>query len=189
MRFDKPLIAVLIGMIVMIPLEIYTQIFKYLGFAKMSSLELTSMMLFKEGSWWLGLLTGTGTGGLATLLVYQSVRFLGSDYLYLKGAGIGMITYALIVVLFGILGGNDNLEQTVVSHFIHAIGASFAGMLAGYLVQKYLFTERAKIENKGKKSELHRYIRLPQPVRKKEQNNRFIKPRKIGIRGKNDYEK
>lgn len=175
MKYDKPLIAVLIGMLAIVPLEVYTQICKNLGLLKLSAFELTSMMMIKEGSLWLGLLTALGTGGLASLLLYRSARFLGNDYLYLKGAGIAMITYALIVILFGTLGGNSNLYMPVIAHYVSAIGAGLTGMLAGFLMQRYLFAGQVKDEKL--KLKLLRY--LPEPARKREAKVRFAKPRKI----------
>lgn len=62
MKYDKPLLAILMSLIVVISLEIYTQIMKYLNFTTVSYIEAVSMIYIREGSLTLGLLSDLGFG-------------------------------------------------------------------------------------------------------------------------------
>ncbi len=73
MKYDKPLLAVMIGFLLAILLEIYTQIFKYFGLNQLSGFELTSIMMYKNGSWWIGLLH------LVVLVRWQHYRYMNLE--------------------------------------------------------------------------------------------------------------
>lgn len=168
MNYNKPLIAILIGAFVLIPLEIYTQVMKYLGLTTISSFELTSMMFMREGNWIIGGLAGPAVGALAVFVLYQLTKIIGSDYLPIKGAVIGMFTYAAIVVIFATLGRNPNMAQNVSGNLVHTSAAALGGLLAGILMRKYLLTERPAIIVANQNNEVKRYILLPGPARKHE---------------------
>lgn len=178
MKYDKPLLAVLLGIIVMFPLEIYTQVFKYTGLAKLSAFELTSSLMVMKPNWWIGLMTGPAVGGLATLLIYYSTKRLGSDYLPIKGAGIGAINYGLIEVIMGIMGDNPAVQQPTTGHFVHASGGLWAGAVAGFLVKRYLL----KTDDVTTKIRIRRFSIVPAPTLKREHKKkrvRFVKPKKL----------
>ncbi len=141
MKYDKPLLAILIGIIIVIPLEVLTQIFKSFNLTPFSIFELTSMMFIKPGNWFLGILSTTSLGALATVFLYYLTKRIGVDYLPIKGAIVGMITWALVIVIFSTLGKNPNMSQPVASHFFHAFGAALAGALAGFLMKRYLLVK------------------------------------------------
>lgn len=177
MKYDKPLIAVLIAMSEAIPLEIYTQIFKYFGLNQLSAFELTSIMMYSKGSWWIGLLTLPGTGLLAGLLIYEMGRKLGTDYLAIKGALVGTVTYGMIAAIFGTLGRNPRFaELTVSGHFVQASTGLLGGFVAGLLVKKFLFSDGKVTEMKV----IRRYNFVPSPALKKEKRKvRLVKPKKL----------
>ena len=54
MNYDKPLLAMLIGVIVIIPLELIGLFFKHLGWITITNGEACSMMFMPEGSWIFG---------------------------------------------------------------------------------------------------------------------------------------
>lgn len=142
MKYDKPLIAMLIGVIVVIPLEFLTQIFKHLNITTISIFEFTSMMFIWEGNWLIGALSTPVVGALATFTLYHLTKIIGTDFLLFKGAIIGMFTWAIIDVIFGTLGKNNNIDQPILGHFAHASGAALAGVIAGFLMNKYLFNRQ-----------------------------------------------
>lgn len=142
MKYDKPLLAILMSLIIVLPLEIYTEIMKFLNLTTVSYLEAVSMMYIKEGSLILGILSGLGFGSWATLLIYYSAWILGTDYFPLKAMLIAMTIQSLLFITFGTLGGNQNLLQDVLGNFVHASAAAMAGLLTGYIQKKFLFDKK-----------------------------------------------
>ncbi len=139
MKYDKPFIAGLIGIAMSIPVEIYTQILKYFGLNQLSAFEMNSIITFTQGNWWIGLLAIPGVTFLGGLLVYEMGRYLGIDYLPLKGAFVGYITYGVTAAIFGNLGRSPIYEELTVSgHYVHASAGFLAGLLGGYLIKKYV---------------------------------------------------
>ena len=179
MKYDKPLVAVLLAMSVGIPVEIYTQIFKYFGLNQLSSFELTSIMMYSKGSWWVGLLTLFGTAGIIGLLMYEMARKLGTDYFAIKCAFVGTVTYGLIATIYGTLGKNPRFaELTVSGHYVQASAGLLGGLVAGLLIKKFLFSDNKITETKR----VRRYNLVPSPALKKEQKDRkvrLIKPKKL----------
>jgi hypothetical protein len=139
MKYDKPLSAVLIGMIVTIPVEIIDLFFKHLGWITITHSEACSMMFIPEGSWTLGLLALPLTAALAVFILYQLTRIIGNDYLPVKGLLIGMYTYAFVFTIFGTLVKNYHLLQNTLGSYVFALNSAFGGFLAGILMKKYLF--------------------------------------------------
>ncbi|MDW7674257.1 MAG: hypothetical protein SCK28_06975 [Bacillota bacterium] len=160
-KLNKPLIAILIGMILILPLEIYTQIFKYFGLTKVSAFEYTSMIVSREPNWWVGILTGPGVAGTATLLLYYSSIIWGTDYFPLKGAFVGAITYSFIAILKSLL---TEFTMLTTGHFIHALGGTLGGFFSGYLLKRYL-SDPIPIESHSAKRKL-RYQIAPVPALK-----------------------
>lgn len=138
MKYNKPLIAVLIGAVSTIPYEIFMLIIKFVGLTKHSIFEFSSMMFISKGSWWLGVLSAPATGGMAGLVLYELIRVIGYDYLPIKGALVWMTMWALIDIIFATLGKNTIMDQPLSGHFMHALGAGMAGSIMGYLMVKYL---------------------------------------------------
>lgn len=121
MKYDKPLLAGLITICIAILIEIYTQIFKYFGLNQLSAFEMCSIITWAKGSWWIGLLAIPGVALLAGLLIYEMGRKLGTDYLSLKSAFVGYISYGSIAGIFGNLGRSPRFaELTVSGHYVHA---------------------------------------------------------------------
>lgn len=177
MKYDKPLLAYLIGMVLIIPLEIYTRIFKYFNLTHFSVMEYTSMIMVREPNWWIGMMSGPGVGGLAGITIYYSTKVLGADYLPIKGAIIGSITYGLIDVLMGVLTNNPNLSHADTGHFVHASAGILGGALAGTFIKKYLLQPKGRTYAK----KVRRYLVIPEPSLKKEPTKkvRFVKPKKL----------
>lgn len=139
MSYDKPLLAMFIGVIVIIPLEIMGLLFKHFGWITITHGEACSMMFMPEGSWTLGLLALPSVGSLAILILYYLTKLVGTDYLPIKGALIGMYTYSFVFTVFGTLANNQHMLQNTLGNYIFALSSGFAGFLAGILMKKYQF--------------------------------------------------
>ena len=181
MNYNKPLIALLIGAFVLLPLEIYTQAMKYQGLTTISSFELTSMMFMREGSWIIGGLAGPAVGAFAVFVLYQLTKIIGSDYLPIKGTIIGMFTYATLVVIFATLGRNPHMNQNVSGNLVHTSAAALGGLLAGILMRKYLLVERQVIIGANENHVFKQHILVPGPARKQVQKQKGLKDKLKGL--------
>lgn len=144
MKYDKPLGALLIGIVVVIPLEIIALFFKHLGWITVTNGEACSMMFIPEGSWTLGLYALPSVGALAIVTLYYLTKIIGTDYLPIKGMFIGMLAYAFVFTIFGTLAKNYHLIQSALGNFVIGLNSGFGGFLAGILMKKYLFNESSQ---------------------------------------------
>lgn len=138
MKYDKPLLAILIGIIATILFEGYMQIFKLLNLSPTSLFEANSTLFVDKPNWWIGALTGPMTGGLAGLIIYFSTKILGKDYLPIKGAFLVMFIWAVLQSTLK-LTRSSNLVNSVSGNYVMAIGSGIFGALMGYFIGKYLF--------------------------------------------------
>lgn len=145
MKYDKPIGAILIGAVVVIPLEIIALFFKHLGWITVTNGEACSMMFIPEGSWILGLFALPQVGAFATFTLYQLTKIIGTDYLPVKGIFIGWGAYAFVFMIFGTLAKNYNLIQSPLGNYVIALNSGFGGFLAGILMKKYLFEESSHV--------------------------------------------
>lgn len=134
-KLNKPLFAVVVGLAIILPMEFYSQFFKYLGLTNLSTFEYTSLIVSKEPNWWLGILTGPGTAATASLVLYYSAIIWDTDYFPFKGGFIGAITYSFIAILKNLV---SEFKMETSGHFVHALGGMAVGMIAGYLMKKYI---------------------------------------------------
>lgn len=141
---DKPLMAFLIGVIICIPIELTSILFKRLGVTTVTNGEACSMMFIPQGSWTLGLLALPSVAGLAILVFYLLTPILGTTHLPIKGIIVGMTTKAFVFAIWGTLAKNHYLIQNTSGNYFHSFNAGFAGFLAGILMQKYLFNETSQ---------------------------------------------
>ena len=141
MKHDKSLEAILIGIIIVIPLEIISLFFKHLGWITVTNGEACSMMFIPEGSWTLGLYALPSVGGLAIFMLYQLTKIIGTDYLPVKGFIVGMVAKAFVFTIFGVLAKNYHLIQSPLGNYVIGLNSGFGGFLGGILMKKYLFDE------------------------------------------------
>lgn len=176
MKHDKPLLAMLIGVIVVIPIEIMALIFKHFGWITITNGEACSMMFIPQGSWYLGLLALPSVGALAIFMLYQFTRVIGIDYLTIKGFVIGMVAYAFVFCIFGILAHNNRMIQSTLGNYLIAGLAGFGGGLAGFLMKKYLFADHKATQTKR----VRRFSVIPKPAMKRQSRKvRLVKPKKL----------
>ncbi len=177
MKYDKPLLAMLIGILGGIPVEIYTQLMKYFQLTTVSAAESISMMWMEEGSWLIGGLGVIGFGSWVGLIIYYGTKILGADYLIIKAIILTMTAESLLFNIFGTLGKNPYLIQDQSGNLVHASAAAIGGLSVGFLMKKYLVIETAP----GKGTRINRYFILYDPAAK-----RFPPEKEVLISGKPD---
>lgn len=144
LKFDKPLIAILLSILGAVPVGIYMEIMKFLHLTTITALQSTSMMFIPEGSLVLGILSHMGYSAVLGLILYYSPKVLGTDYFPLKSMFISMVTEALLFVIFGTLARNESMLQNAVGNYVHASAAALGGLSRGFLIKRYLFNIRIR---------------------------------------------
>jgi len=127
-NYDKPLLAMLIGVIVIIPLEIMGLFFRNIGWITITHGEACSMMFMPKGSWTLGLLALPSVGAIAILILYYLTKIIGTDYLPIKGMIIGMSAYSFVFTIFGTLARNHHMLQDTLGNYTFALSSGFRGV-------------------------------------------------------------
>lgn len=110
------------------------------------------------------------------VFIYYSTKLIGADYLIIKGASIGAVTYGLIDLLMGVLSKNPEVLQKTSGHFVHASAAMLGGALGGLFIKRYLLPDPAAY-----KKNVRRFSIVPEPSYKRVRTKkvRFVKPKKL----------
>lgn len=139
MKYDKPLLAALIGIIAIIPYEAISLIAKYLGWTTLSVFEMNSKIFDTHGAWVVGALTTLLTSAVVVFIFYELLRLIGVDYIILKGIAASMTSWLIFegILQSGIRGA---AEEPVSGHFIHAFGAAVSGFVIGYMLKRFLIS-------------------------------------------------
>lgn len=150
-KTDKTLKAIAIGWAGWPVAEAITQLAKHFGFVKLTAMESSSLIwLLTHPSFALGVLSELGLGAWFGLIIYYSANLWGSDYFPIKAAIILLTCRILIFQIFGLLGKNPLMIQSVSGIFAHALGALLGGLVIGYLMQKFLLESKQTVTgNKG----------------------------------------
>jgi hypothetical protein len=139
MKFDKPLIAMLLSIIGALPVGIFVEIMIFFHLTTINFFKASSMMYMKQGSILLGILSYIGYSAFLGLLMYHSPKMLGNDYFIIKCMFISMFSESLLFIIFGTLAGNMLLVQNTSGNYVHASAAALGGITRGFLINKYLF--------------------------------------------------
>lgn len=169
-KLDKPLLAYLLGLPICIPLEIYTQIYKYLGLIEVSALEFSSLVVSIEPNWWIGLMTGPMVGGIITVITYYSTKIFGRDLLKVKSVIIGSFVYSWIMSLRMLF---TNYRIATITHFVLASAGILGGLMGGFLLEKYL------LDIEGERRFHVRPVSAAKPLAEEKEPPKVKKPRKL----------
>lgn len=134
----------LIGTVIVIPVEIISMFFKYMGWTTVTNGEACSMMFMPEGSWTLGILAILSVGAFVISILYYLTKLIGTDYLPNKGYVYLYAGIFFVFTIFGILAKNNPMTQSTSGNYLIAFNSGFGGILAGILMKKYLFSESSK---------------------------------------------
>ena len=140
MKFDKPLIAALIGALSTITGEILTRALVFFGIGKYSIYKLDSLLItFNRPTTILGLIVNFIVGGSTDVIFYYALKKIGLDYLVIKSACVGILAWALTEFAFTITVEGKFIELRPISdYYIHILGAITFGITLGLLFKKYL---------------------------------------------------
>lgn len=138
MKYDKPLLAALIGIIAIIPYEAISLIAKYLGWTTLSVFEMNSKIFDRHGSWMVGALTTLLTSAVVVFIFYELLRVIGVDYMILKGIAAAMTSWLIFEAILHMVRGATG--EPVSGHFIHALGAAVSGFVIGYMFKRFLIS-------------------------------------------------
>lgn len=141
LKFDKPVVAMLLSIIGVIPAGIFTEIMIYFHFTTISAPKATSMMFIREGSMALGILSHIGYSAFLGLFLYYSPKLVGIDHYLIKAVFISMFAEAILFIVFGTLTRNEYMIQDTTGNYIQASAAAIAGLVRGYLIKRYLFAK------------------------------------------------
>lgn len=112
---------------------------KYFGLTTLSVFEALSLMLLRKPSWLLGILVVLIFNSWVSLIMYHLPKILGPDHLSFKCMLIAMTGESLLFNVYGILGKNERMVQSLSGNYIHCFAAGIGGWCTGLLLKKYLF--------------------------------------------------
>lgn len=137
---DKPLIAAFLGALSTIPAEIITQALVFIDIGKYSVYQLDSLLItFTRPMIIIGLIVDFIIGGLAAALFYYALNKIGRDYLVIKSASFGLLTWILKEFVFTSTIEGKYIEiRPINDYYVHIFGALIYGISLGLLFKKYL---------------------------------------------------
>lgn len=141
MKYDKPLLAAIIGAASTIPYEIITRILVYSKIAKYSVFELNSLMItLSRPNAILGAFTTMIFSSGIALIFYYSLKILGWDYLEVKAAASSLLIWLFSEVLFmWLIEGRGFVPYRPINdYYSELLGAVAFGITVGLLFKKYL---------------------------------------------------
>jgi hypothetical protein len=141
LKFDKPLIATIIGAASTITGELLTRVILSLGIGQYSLYELISFIVtINRPSEIMGLIMAWIIGGFAGIVFYYALDKLGQDYLVVKAVFFSLIFFALAEILFtATIEGKYINIRPMEDYYIHVLAALGFGLTLGVLFKKYLF--------------------------------------------------
>lgn len=144
MRYDKPLIAGLLGSVSTIPYEIFTRVLVMLGIGKFSAYQLTSLVItLNRPRAILGMVMSALIGGLIAVIFYYSLKKFGPDYIILKSLFIGLLAWVFLEVVYvWLIEGRGLVKpRPVIDYYIHLSGSFLYGLTLGILLKTFLIKE------------------------------------------------
>ncbi|MEN6324671.1 MAG: hypothetical protein ABFD18_00455 [Syntrophomonas sp.] len=149
MKYDKPLVAALIGALSTVPGEIFTRVLVSSGIGKYSIYQLDSLFVtFDRPTVIMGIIVNVILGGLIATLFYYALPKLGQDYLVLKGLVVGVLSWAVTELLFTMNVEGKYIEiRPINDYYVHILGAIIFGITLGLLFKKYLFAKTTRTAN------------------------------------------
>jgi hypothetical protein len=142
LKYDKPLVAALIGASSTIPSEILTRALVFFGIGKYSIYQLDSLLItFNRPTTLMGLILDFIMGGFTGMVFYYALQKIGLDYLVIKSASIGVLSWAFYELLFtATVEGVYFPIRPISDYYLHLLGSLIFGITMGLLYKKYLIT-------------------------------------------------
>lgn len=143
LKYDKPLVAALLGALSTVPAEMVSRIMLYSGIGQYSIYQLDSMLItFNRPHEMLGLIVNFIIGGTVGVIFYYSIKLLGYDYLIYKSVFVGILASALTEFLItGLIEGKYIEIRPISDYYLHIVGALVFGLTLGILFNRFIFNK------------------------------------------------
>lgn len=141
MKYDKPLVAILLGTVSSIPYEIFTRILVVFGIGKYSMYQLISLMVtLDRPNFFLGAVSAFIVSGSIATIFYYSLKKLDWDYLIIKSVVISLMSWLILESIFmWLIEGRELIPHRPINdYYSEMFGATLYGITQGLLFQKYL---------------------------------------------------
>ncbi|MDQ7094260.1 hypothetical protein REC12_11730 [Desulfosporosinus sp. PR] len=152
MKFDKPILVVLIGALATIPYELFTALMVYLGIGKYDVYELCSLIItLDRPNLVLGAVGTIIVASCLALIFYYSLEKVGWDYLKMKSIISSLISWLILEVFFmWLIEGRKLIPYRPINdYYVELMGTIIFGIVQGLLFGKYLIKNCVLAENKG----------------------------------------
>jgi hypothetical protein len=150
MKYDKPMIAALIGGISTIPAEIVTRMLVNAGIGEYSVYYLDSLLITLDTPVpGLGFIVNFIFGGALSVLFYYALPKIGHDYLVLKSVAVGLIMWSFFEILFTLsIEGRFVEVRTSSDYYVHLIGTVVFGITLSLLFNKFVVRKSTLLGSK-----------------------------------------
>lgn len=181
MKYDKPLIAGVLGAISTIAGQVITRGLVSTGIGKYSVYQLISLIVtINRPHEFIGLINNFIIGGFFGVVFYYSLILLGRDYLFLKAICASLFFWILSEIIFtSAIEGRYIDVRPFSDYYVHLIGATSYGATMGWLFKRYLFArDKHEEERQSNEKSYHSSEMLASPACKHcpdENENRFEK--------------
>lgn len=142
-KFDKPIIVILIACLATIPYEIFTRVLLAFGFGKFSLYQLDSFVITiteNRPEVVIGFIVSCAVGGVYGLLFYYSLEKLGKDYLILKAIFFSILMWVILELVFtSTIEGKTISIRPINDYYMKMMGSIIYGATTGLLFKIYLF--------------------------------------------------
>ncbi|MHB8074203.1 hypothetical protein [Desulfosporosinus fructosivorans] len=140
MKYDKPLIAAIIGAVSTVPSEVLTRLLLLFGIGKYSIYQLDSLLItFNRPTTIIGLIVNFIVGGFVGIVFYYSLEKIGTDYLTIKSASVGALLWVFFELMFTLTVEGEYIDIRPISdYYVHIFGSLVYGITLGLLFKKYL---------------------------------------------------
>lgn len=145
MKYDKPLVAALLGCLSTISAEIVTRIFLAFGIGKYSVYEMDSFFItINRPNPIIGFIVSSTIGGLIAILFYYSLEKIGQDYLVIKCALVNIFAWVVLeVISMAIIETRFIGIRPISDYYVHMAGTVVYGITLGILIKKFLIHKPA----------------------------------------------
>lgn len=144
MKYDKTMVAGIIGAISTIPYEIVTRLAVYFGIGKYSVYNLSSLIVtINRPTAILGAVVSMVLGSAIAMILYYAIRKVSSDYVVYKGLFGALLSWVIMETIYVWLieGPGRVTPRPVEDYYLELIGSIVFGVTMGQLFKRYLLNE------------------------------------------------
>jgi len=140
LKYDKPLVAALIGFASTIPYEIFTRILLLFGMGKYSLYQLDSLVVtINRPSTTMGLIVSFAVGGVLGVILYYALEKVGTDYIVVKATFLSVFVWVILELIFtSVIEGKTIDIRPMSDYYSKMFGSIAFGVTQGWLLKKFL---------------------------------------------------